>query len=456
MESICQFDFFRLIVDANGVLQSKDELEALKQRAQAVNATDAIFIAHGFRNNEDDATGLYTRFLCNFRQHVDGVFHDNLGARRYVVAGVYWPSKSFQEVEEFTGSVQSAGDDDSADKEAVRVALQEMKQDLAEGDEKDKLDRALVLLESVKDRRDAQDEFVRQVRSLIQNPGADPMEGAERICSTPGSELLDKLALPIRLPTKRAPQSDDEGGTEGVDDMNFGEVDSGDTQGIVTTVFGSIFGRIGQFLNLTTWYIMKDRSGTVGSNGVAAAIRDFHAARPSTRIHLVGHSLGGRLMAACSKSLAQDAKDSQVRPDSLTLLEAAFSHYGFSKDNGNGQPGFFRVVMDGPIVKGPIMATFSMKDTVVGKVYAIASRLADDNVKAIGDANDPYGGIGRNGAQKTEEAVFDSLKAPGTEPRQFTIGKVTCLDGSQNLINDHSDITNLAVTFAFASAVQQT
>lgn len=456
MESICGFDFFRLVFDADGALQSKDALEQMNQRATTVNATDAIFIAHGFRNSEDDATDLFTRFLCNFRQHVDGVFHDNLGARRFVVAAVYWPSKSFKEVEELTGSVQSVSDDDSTDKEAVRVALQQMKQDLADTDEKDKLDRALALLDSVKDSRDAQDEFVRQVRSLILNPSADPMEGADRICATPGSELLDKLALPIMLPTMRSRLSDDEGGAEGVDEVNFGDLDSGDTQGIVTTFFGSIFGRIGQFLNLTTWYLMKDRSGTVGGTGVAAAIRDFHVACPSTRIHLVGHSLGGRLMAACSKSLAQDATDSQVRPDSLTLLEAAFSHYGFSKDNGKGQPGFFRVVMDGPIVKGPIMATFSVKDTVVGKVYAIASRLAGDNAKAIGDVNDPYGGIGRNGAQRTEEAVFDRLKEPGTEARQFTIGKVTCLDGSDNLINNHSDITNPAVTFAFASVVQQT
>ena len=455
MESICGFEFFRLVFDSDGVLQSKGSLEQVIQRANTVNATDAIFIAHGFRNSEDDATDLYTKFLCSFRQHVDGLFHDTLGARRFVVAGVYWPSKAFKEVEELTGSVQSVGDD-TEEKQAVRVALLEMKHELAEEDEKDKLDRAMELLDSVKDSRDSQDEFVRQVLWLIPNPSADPMEGADRICSTPGSELLDKLAIPIKLPTRRSPQSGDEGGTEGLEDMNIGDVDSGDTQGLVTTAFGSIYGRIGQFLNLTTWYVMKDRSGTVGGNGVSAAVRDLHAARPSTRVHLVGHSLGGRLMAACSKSLAQDAKESRVRPDSLTLLEAAFSHYGFSNDNGNGEPGFFRAVIDNSIVKGPLMETFSVKDTVVGKVYAIASRLAGDNVKAIGDANDPYGGIGRNGAQKTAEAVFDNLTAPGTVPRQFTIGKVTCLDGSDNLINNHSDITNATVTFAFASAVKQT
>src|SRR6185436_6529329 len=105
--------------------------------------------------------------------------------------------------------------------------------------------------------------------------------------------------------------------------------------------FQSIAGRVGQFLNLTTWYIMKDRSGIVGATGVAKAVRDIKASRPTIKIHLVGHSLGGRLMAACAKSLCTPPK---LQPDSLTLLEAAFSHYGFSANNGDGTAGFFRDV----------------------------------------------------------------------------------------------------------------
>ena len=93
-------------------------------------------------------------------------------------------------------------------------------------------------------------------------------------------------------------------------------------------------------------------------------------------------------MAACARSLAVPPA---VQPDSLTLLEAAFSHYGFSDDNGQGQhqPGFFRSVVTSRVVKGPLIATYSVQDTVVGLVYAIASRLAGDNVQAIGDAGDP-------------------------------------------------------------------
>jgi hypothetical protein len=160
-------------------------------------------------------------------------------------------------------------------------------------------------------------------------------------------------------------------------------------------------------------------------------------------------------MAACAKSLAQDPL---YQPTSVTLLEAAFSHFGFSADNGQGTPGFFRDVIAKKVVKGPLIATFSAQDTVVGNTYALASRVVGDNVKAIGDANDPFGGIGRNGAIKTTESTSSKLKqadAPDA-PYQFQLAVVNCLDGSGGLIKDHSDVTNPDVTYAFACSVVST
>ena len=213
----------------------------------------------------------------------------------------------------------------------------------------------------------------------------------------------------------------------------------------------SIPGRVGQLLNLTTWYMMKARCGTVGV-GVASAVRTLKSGRPTLKIHLVGHSLGARVMAAAAKALCSPPP---VQPDSLTLLEAAFSHYGFSADNGHGSAGFFRDVIAKHVVKGPFVSTFSFQDTVVEKAYAIASRLASDNTEAVGDATDPFGGLGRNGTQKTTEAVVDVLHAPGT-PYDFKPGVVNNLDGSGGLIKDHSDVTNATVTYAFASALART
>jgi hypothetical protein len=147
-----------------------------------------------------------------------------------------------------------------------------------------------------------------------------------------------------------------------------------------------------------------------------------------------------------------------LQPDSLTLLEAAFSHYGFSANNGRGLAGFFRDVIVKQVVKGPLIETFSAQDTVVGLTYSIASRLARDTTEAVGDASDEYGGIGRNGALKTaESAVQPLLSAAGLKtPYVFKTGIVNCLDGSGGLIKDHGDVTNSDVTYAFASAVAST
>jgi hypothetical protein len=447
MESVQGFDFFRLKFDADGNLQTPQVLSELEQRAADAGATDAILIAHGFRNDEGDATGLYTRFLETLRQNLGRPeFQASLGSRKYVVAGIYWPSKAFKEAfggDE--GSVQGL-DDELAQKQAARAQLEDLKAD-ATPEQAAKIDRAIQLLDQVEGSTEAQNELVDNVLSLLAGAEKDPTEGLEQIRSKEGSELLDALAAPIVLPT--ADDGDDDGGAAGLDSVFVPDGD-GETQG-VGSFFGSIFGRVGQFLNLTTWYVMKNRSGIVGGNGVAKAVRDLKAKRPGMKVHLVGHSLGGRLMASCAKSLANP----KLQPDSLTLLEAAFSHYGFSPDAGGGTPGFFRAVVQDQVVRGPLIATFSKLDTVVGHVYAVASRLAGDNVKAIGDANDPFGGIGRNGTQKTQEALVDKLHLAG-QAYDFTSGKVINLDGSDKLITNHSDITNANVTYAFASVMAKT
>ena len=213
-----------------------------------------------------------------------------------------------------------------------------------------------------------------------------------------------------------------------------------------------IVGQINQLLNFTTWYLMKDRAGKVGATGVAGAVRAVHAARTTVKLHLVGHSLGGRLVAGCAKTLCTPPI---LKLDSLVLLEGAFSHYGFSADNGRGAAGFFRDVIARKVVKGPMLATYSIQDTVVGLAYAMASRLAGDNARAIGDAGDEFGGIGRNGTQNTVEAVQDVLHAAGT-PYHFKNGVVTNLDGSGGLIKDHGDVANPTVTYAVASALART
>ncbi len=422
MQVIEGFDVFPLTFSSQGALERPQALDEMIDRAKS--ATDAIFIAHGFRNDADDAASLYSSFLKTFRAHLSRPEFRAIAKRKFLVAAVYWPSKPFRE---------TFRDDDATRTRALRppgeemvearTQLEDLKKHDATPAQRKKLQKAIDLLPTLEGNLAAQDEFVALVLSVLDDAAVDRTEGLPQLRRKPGSELLSRLSDPPPA------------GTRGIGD-----------------VFGSIAGGVGQFLNLTTWYVMKDRSGAVGGTGVAAAVRALHASHPTIRIHLVGHSLGGRLMAACAKALC-DAP--QVQPASLMLLEAAFSHFGFSPDNGRGNAGFFREVVVKRIVKGPFVSTFSAQDTVVGKAYSIMSRLAGDNTREIGDAFDEFGGIGRNGPQKTEEVASTRLRPAGTA-YEYTEGVINNLDGSDGLIKDHGDVTNEAVTYAFASAVART
>ena len=419
MQTIEGFDFFPLVFDKDGKLQSDDEFDALVERAGAAPATDVIFIAHGFRNDVGEATTLYTNFLKNFRAHFARPQFQDVAARRFVVAGVYWPSKAFRETFDDAAEGTRGLQNPTLAMADAKQQLEELKIEATPAQRR-ALDKAAALLRTLEGNPEAQDRFVALVLSVLSRSRLDETEGLPQIRKQSGSELLAKLD---------GPPAD---GSRGF--------------------FGSIAGSVGQFLNLTTWYVMKDRSGTVGVKGVAPAVRALRKSVPDIRIHLVGHSLGGRLMAACAKALCDRPK---LQPDSLMLLEAAFSHYGFSPDNGRRTTGFFRDVVAKGIVKGPFVSTFSAEDTVVGKAYAISSRLAGDNSREIGDAADEFGGIGRNGALKTPEVAHSRLHAPGTE-YAYTLGVINNLDGSGGLIKNHGDVTNPAVTYAFASAVART
>jgi hypothetical protein len=448
MATIEGFDFFPLHFDGDGALKAQTELDALAAHIATASATDLVTIAHGFRNSEAEANGLYTEFLKNFRAHLARPELASLTPRRFAVAGVFWPSKAFAEgpQDKDAGGVQSAGDGASERRE-VEAQLRNLLDESASEADKKAVAKALALLDDVESKTSAQDALVATLLSLVGDAPAGDDEGLSVIQAQRGSEVLAKLEAPILLPTAK---SNDEGGVMAIGGGN----DDGDSGGVlgIGGFFSSIFGRVGQVLNVTTWYMMKSRSGTVGFKGLAPAIRALKAKTPALKVHIVGHSLGGRLSAACAKALS-DAP--MLQPESLALLEAAFSHYGFSANNGEGKPGFFREVIARKIVKGPLISTFSVQDTVVGKAYAIASRLADDNTQAVGDENDQYGGIGRNGSQKTAESARQVLHAPGAA-YTFSPGVVHDLDGSGGLIKDHGDVRNPHVTYAVASAIAHT
>jgi hypothetical protein len=142
---------------------------------------------------------------------------------------------------------------------------------------------------------------------------------------------------------------------------------------------------------------------------------------------------------------------------SMSLLQAAFSHNGFSKSMN----GFFRSVVDNHRIKGPIVVTYTPNDRAVGIAYPVASRLSGTVASAFGDANDKFGGLGRNGAQKMEpgEVVqgVDRLLAVG-DNYSWQSGRFHNLESSKYIIDPsggdaHMFVTGKEVAWAISRAM---
>src|SRR5262249_36621744 len=177
-------------------------------------------------------------------------------------------------------------------------------------------------------------------------------------------------------------------------------------------------------------------------------VRALQSAQPRVKVHLIGHSFGGRVVAATA--LGREG-DPPLTVSSLTLLQAAFSHNGFSPDFDRGRAGFFRRVVAQHRVRCPTLITHTVNDRAVGIAYPLASRFAGQDAAALGDASDRYGGIGRNGAVKTPEADAGTLLAVG-RPYRFAAGRLHNLQADA-FITNHSDIAKPEVAAALLAAI---
>jgi hypothetical protein len=199
---------------------------------------------------------------------------------------------------------------------------------------------------------------------------------------------------------------------------------------------------------------MKRRAGMVGQAGVAHSLTGLRTVKPDLRIHFVGHSFGARLVTMAAMSLNGQ---SSAAPDSMSLLQAAFSHNAFSANfPPPDKPGFFRNVMDEDCVKGPILVSHTFNDIPVRVAYSIASALSGDNASFARSAPSQYGGLGANGAQHMgDECKQGKLLPKGASGYAFSRDMVFNLK-SDEFIKGHSDVRGPEVGYALVKAMANT
>jgi hypothetical protein len=450
METLHGFPFFPLEFTREGRVHDQAQVDDLL--GNPGNATDLLVISHGWNNDMGEARGLYSTFLANARGLLDGGHAAGTG-RTFAVAGVFWPSKKFADRDLIPGGgAASLGGGETAE---LQAQLEELKGFFDAPDADALLAEAQALVPRLENSRDARERYGEIMKSLAppppaaDQPEAEDVDAHEDLSSFAGDELIEELGKPLR--TTPPADDEDEGGAAFIGFGGPGTGGDGEAAGILDLAGGIVNGAR-QAANLVTYYQMKKRAGIVGTSGLAPVLAEVRRRFPGLKLHLAGHSFGGRLVTAAA---AGTAGSGPLPASTLSLLQAAFSHYGFAQNfRGSGRNGFFRAVLGDARVTGPMVITHTRNDRAVGIAYALASRLAGQNASALGDENDPYGGLGSNGAQDTPERVVGEMhRAP--LPYQFQPRKVHNLKADP-FVSGHGDVANPAVVNAVLWAIAAT
>ncbi|SDL41909.1 hypothetical protein [Paracoccus chinensis] len=424
-----------------GRLFSEAQLAAAIEAAG--NATDLLVLSHGWNNDKAEATVLYDRLTRSLERVIEAGHVPELGDRRLRALRVFWPSKKFADAELIPGG--GAATATRENDEALLRLLDEMRHDpevLGGTEENDKLEpfvtEAKALAPRLKDEPAARDRFVELLRSMLDPAEAHPDDGSDDFFTRPAAELfaeLDEQVVAPGPPGRGGAQAVGAGGATGLGDF-----------------LGGIGAAARRLANYTTYYRMKSRAGIVGRLGLAPVLKRLRDRHPGLRLHLVGHSFGGRLVTAAAHELPPGTPDV-----TLSLLQAAFSHNGLGQNfDGHGSDGAFRALVAERRASGPIIITHTKNDTAVGIAYPLASRIARQAAAALGDKNDPYGGMGRNGAQHTPETdeTQGALKEVGHAYR-LEQGRVYNLRGD-SYVSNHGDVGGNQVASAILQVIAAT
>jgi hypothetical protein len=444
MPDLNGFPYFEVEFNKQGEVHDQNQAKALTDFLAAGGTSDLFVISHGWNNDMGDARGLYDRFFNCVRQVVDSGKVSGIGTRQFAIMAVLWPSKKFADKTLIPSG--AAGAESPITNDFLRRELKELKGVFDDPNANAILDQAKQLVPDLEDSPKARRKFADLLRSVLPPQSATDVDAAGDFLRLPGDEVINRLGKPAPIAAAKPTASGGGAAITGGTAATTG----GGAAGLGNFFSGIKSGAL-NLLNFTTYYQMKERAGIVGSNGVNQLLRTIRHQNPALKLHLIGHSFGGRVVTAAA---AGPEDQPAVDVATMTLLQAAFSHYGFSEHYDGTNNGFFRRVVTNKMVSGPIVISCTQNDQAVGKMYPLASLVAGQVAADLGDKNDKYGGLGRNGAQKTPEASDGTLLSLD-ETYQFEPGKLHNLNADA-IIKDHSDICHNEVAYALLNAVALT
>jgi len=440
------FPYFEVQFDKEGNASDQSEVDAVLDFVSQHTISDLFVMSHGWNNDMDEARGLYKNFFDHVNNIASGGKVPGIESRKFAVLGILWPSKKFAEEELIASG--AAGINSAVTVDFLQKQLDNLKGVFDNPSADADIEKAKQLVPQLENSPKAQHDFADLIRQLPKRRDTNPEDASDRFFTLDGTELMKRMSKPAFAPPAHS------GATGSASALTSPGGSLGSPKGGAAGI-GSLFSGIKSaarnLLNFTTYYQMKERAGVVGRSGVNQLLREIQEKAPEIKTHLIGHSFGGRLVTA-----AAFGPDNQtpIKVNSMTLLQAAFSHNGFAQRFDGTHDGFFRKVVTDGRISGPTLITCSKNDKAVGVAYPLASLIAGQNAAGLGDKNDPFGGIGRNGAQHTPEASDGTLNPVGGA-YQFQNGKLFNLNGDA-LIMGHSDISKDEIAYALLTSVATT
>lgn len=376
--------------DADG-----DASPAQRAALADLDVTDLVMFSHGWNNTPSVATDLYRRFFAPFPGLLAG--SGPAGAQvRLGYAGIVWPSIRFadEHIPDFPHvdlAAEPGAGLDAATADALKGAFP---------GRETAVDALARLLKEQPDSEEAFRQFGLLVRELVADGAESSGFAADTVEDGAGGAALfgdDTLGLCREF-------------TLALSDTGM-RVEPG-PPGPSFSLGNSLkhlWDGAKEVLRQTTYYEMKRRSGKVGQLGLGPLLGELARARPAMRVHLVGHSQGGRLVSFALKGLPEGARNVK----SVTLLEGAFSHYAFAERLPSGLDGAGALAALHRRVDGPVVSCYSRFDTALGVIYPLASKLAGD-YRGMLELDRRWWAIGHDGIQSvapcTELTLAEALR----------------------------------------------
>ncbi|MFE9683366.1 serine-threonine protein kinase [Streptomyces sp. NPDC006285] len=386
--------YWELTFDADGDVHAGQRDRLLREVVER-GVKDLIVFAHGRHNDRSGANRLYSRFF----EPVPALAPN----ARLGYVGVLWPSMRFTDepVPGFERTVTAVSVGPALD-EGTRSALRTVFPGRAT-----LVDQIARMLDRQPEGETALEEYGRLVRLLVElrpeAPGAasapDTVADASAGAGPPFEpEMFLGNAAGVCQEFAQALTEDTAAGT------GAGTTPEGAAG--VAPVLPRAWDGAHELLRQATYFAMKRRAGAVGERGLGRMIGRLAQVAPGVRVHLVGHSFGGRLVSFALRGMPRGVRTVK----SVTLLQAAFSHYAFAAELPHDVRGSGVLHGQQNRIDGPLVCCFSRFDSALGTIYPLASRTAGDDRTAAGPGlprllGPRWGALGRNGVQAV----------PGTE-----------------------------------------